>query len=102
MRRVIKLINLFTIIACVITICVLFISIALLTNAPGEDVIAKTRALIALVLLVPIIVCNFSNRKIERLYGRKNIIPIAILTLILGNVVSGILILRLDGIKKHN
>ncbi|MBQ8426771.1 MAG: hypothetical protein IJX16_03300 [Clostridia bacterium] len=101
MKDTIKLINLLTIVGCVIAIIILFITIGFLNNFPGEDVIAKRRALIALLLLVPIMVCNFANGRLEKTHHRKGKIFVAILTLLFGNVVSGILMLRISDPKKH-
>lgn len=96
MKSIIKRINLYTIIACVLAIIGLFVSIVLLDNLPGQDEIAKRRAIIASALLVPILVCYYANKKIERVHRRKRLLPTAIVTLIFGNVVSGILMLRIS------
>ena len=96
MKSIIKRINLYTIIACVLAIIGLFISILLLDNLPGQDEIAECRAIIACVLLVPILVCYYANKKIERVHRNKMLFRTAIITLIFGNVVSGILMLRIS------
>ena len=94
MKRIVKKLNMATIVICVVTILGLFISMCKANEFEREKTIIK--AILALVLLVPILVCHLANNKLETVYCKKRIIFMAIITLLFGNIISGILMLSMN------
>lgn len=93
MKRTIKAINLLTVAICVVAIIVLCAFIYKM-HFNGIDSKEKIMAILSFVLLIPILVCQASNTALEGRYRRKTYIAISVITLIFGNVISGILMLN--------
>ena len=76
-------------------VAVMFILVAVIFTVamPEGFVLGIIYGIMAIPCIVPVIVCIISNVLLDKAKTQKELIPIAIVTLILGNMVSGILML---------
>ena len=95
MKTAIKVLNILTIVGCAIAmVIILFSSCAACAEMPEYgSVIGGAIFLYEILLLVPIIVCAIANSKVANAYSKSELTGIAIITLLLGNLISGILML---------
>ncbi len=98
MKKAIKTINLLTVLLCGVAIIVLWICIYKM-HLDNSDAKEKIMAIFTFVLLIPILVCQMSNTALEVRYRRNTYIIISVITLIFGNLISGILMLKI--IKRY-
>ena len=103
MKTVAKIFNWITIIFTSIFLLLLLV-LAVIMALRFNDSTNITDLLLALffvllygvLLLIPLIVCLISNKYIKKAKSRKDIKVIGVITLLFGNLISGICILLLD------
>ena len=95
MKTVAKVFNWLTIGFCLFFILIFFLFAILLFLI--EDGAAFPAGIIFIIysffLIPPIIVCVIANNKLKTATSTKDLLPIGIVTLILGNMISGIMML---------
>lgn len=103
MKKVINIFNWLTVVICIlIIIFVIVFSIFLgLSQGKNGNSLASIFAIISFVffcipLLIPISVCIISNYQLKKAKERNEIKIMGIITLLFGNIVSGILMLCLE------
>ncbi len=103
MKTAIKVLNVLTIIGCLIGAVVLFINGCSTMNMLSDlgvsevgDIIGPLYCVLAIVMVIPVIVCGIANSKLASARCKSDLTGIAIVTLILGNLISGILMLIIN------
>ena len=103
MKTIAKIFNWITIIFCSISFILIVVGIIVLGILAeyNKDVLAAFYLAILLFptvipMLIPIIVCAISNRKLKKATCRKDIKVMGIITLLVGNLISGICMLCLE------
>ena len=76
-------------------VAVMFILVAVIFTVamPEGFILGIFYGIMSIPCIVPVIVCIISNKMLDKAQTQKELIPIAIVTLLLGNMVSGILML---------
>ena len=76
-------------------VAVIFILVAIIFTVamPEGFIFGIIYGIMAIPCIVPIIVCIISNVLLNKAKTQRELLPIAIVTLLLGNMVSGILML---------
>ena len=103
MKIVAKIFNWITIIFCAVSFVLVVAGIIILGILAKYSNEMLTVFYLAVLLfptviptLIPIIVCAISNRKLKKATCKKDILVIAIITLLVGNLISGICMLCMD------
>ena len=95
MKIVVKVFNWITIGICslLIFMFIMFSILLFLIDEEGMFIGGIIFLIYSMLLILPIVVCSISNYKLKTTKTQKELVPIAIVTLILGNMISGILML---------
>ena len=100
MKTAIRVLNILTIIGCIIGAVVMILYGCVMEkelSAVGADGLGGTLGIIlAFVMLIPAIVCAIANSKVSNARQKSELTAIAIITLLFGNFLSGILMLVIN------
>ena len=94
MKLVAKIFNWITVgLSAFVAVMFILVAIVLTVAMPEGFILGIFYGIMAIPCLAPIIVCIISNKMLDKATSQRDLIPIAIVTLLLGNMVSGILML---------
>lgn len=100
MKKAIKVLNILTMVASgFLAVICLFGSCAVCSNPEMAEVATYTGGTMfvcIIIALIPLFVCYFANKKLEEATTKSDLTVIAIVTLLLGSTISGILMLIID------
>ncbi len=101
MRKAIKIINIITMIVCALVIFGSFVNCWVSFIKTNEE-IPLFKFIPTLLLLIPIVVCNLTNEKVEFALSAREFKVFWLITLIGGNIISGLLMLYLYKAETKN
>ena len=100
MKTAIKVLNILTMVGCIIGAVVMLLYGCVLEDAFSEIEIqgagSTIGVILALLMAIPAIVCGIANSKLSKAQFKSDLVGIAIVTLIFGNLISGILMLTIN------